>query len=76
MLLDVYGAGEEPIQGVNSKELASSIEEDTKLCPLVCSGLDEAMLHLSDFIKDLDVLLVQGAGNVSGISNKLKKSNA
>ena len=75
MLLDVYGAGEEPIQGVNSKELASSIEEDTKLYPLVYSGLDEAMLHLGDFIKDLDVLLVQGAGNVSGISNKLKKSN-
>ena len=74
MLLEVYQAGEEPIDGATSASLASTIKKLGDICPGVFSGTDEAMEGLSDFVKGIDVLIVQGAGSVSAISNRLRAS--
>ena len=74
MLLGVYQAGEEPIDGITSESLALSIEKEGRVCPLVFPGTEEAMQGLTDFVKDIDVLIVQGAGSVSTISNRLRAS--
>ena len=74
MLLEVYEAGEDPIEGANSKSLALSIKEESRVCPMVFSGPDEAMEGLHELVKDADVLIVQGAGSVSTISNRLRSA--
>ena len=74
MLLQVYEAGEDPVEGATSESLASSIKEKGRLCPKVFSGTDEAMEGLNELVKDADVLIVQGAGSVSTISNRLRSA--
>jgi len=74
MLLEVYEAGEDPIEGADSKSLALSIKEESRVCPMVFSGTDEAMEGLHEFVKYADVLIVQGAGSVSAISNRLRSA--
>lgn len=71
LLMDVYAAGEEPIPGMDSHNLCRSIRQLGKLDPIFIA--DEEVLHgiLSNVLKDGDVLLMQGAGNVGGIAHNL-----
>ncbi len=73
MLLDVYSAGEDPIDDVTSDSLAFSIKKKGKVSPIVFPRTEEAMEGLEDFVKHADVLIVQGAGSVSDISNQLRE---
>ena len=72
ILLEIYSAGEEPIDGISSSALLESIKN---------AGLEDALLAKSNaqayeligniISKDKGVLLMQGAGNISEISTKL-----
>jgi len=73
LLLDVYPAGETPIAGADSKSLARSIRSRGQLDPVVLTGLDEIEAALSRVVKNDDVLLTQGAGNVGGVAERLKQ---
>ena len=70
-LFDIYAAGEQAIPGVNSDSLAQKIRDNNKRVTLV----DEQSLKakLDEFIKDGDVILMQGAGNIGQIAVNLMK---
>ena len=72
MLLDVYSAGEEEIAGANSRSLAEAIYKQARLCPAVAASPEDAIDLVKERAEDGDVLIVQGAGNVSAISNYLR----
>jgi len=72
MLLDVYSAGEEEIAGANSRSLAEAIYKQARLCPVVAASPEDAIDLVKERAEDGDVLIVQGAGNVSAISNYLR----
>jgi UDP-N-acetylmuramate--alanine ligase len=71
VLLDVYAAGEERIDSADSKALAQAIRQRGQVNPVYAKDSAEALELLPKFIAAQDVLLVQGAGNVSTISNTL-----
>ena len=71
MLLDVYAAGETRIDGADSKALAQAIRQRGELNPVYAVDAEEAFGLLEKFLANDDVLLVQGAGNVNTLSNRL-----
>ncbi len=73
MLLDVYSAGEEPIAGADGKALAQAIRQRGEVSPVFVQDPGEAIDLIPRFCADGDVLLVQGAGNVSTVSRELRQ---
>ncbi|WWP00572.1 MAG: UDP-N-acetylmuramate--L-alanine ligase [Candidatus Dasytiphilus stammeri] len=73
LLLKVYSAGEQTIPGINSDALCSTIRKQGKIHPLlVCKNHDLPKI-LAPLLADNDVILVQGAGNIGEIAQKLAK---
>jgi UDP-N-acetylmuramate--alanine ligase len=72
LLLDVYSAGEEPIVGADSKALTQAIRLRGQVSPVYAENPQEAIELLPTFVASDDVLIVQGAGNVSMISKHLR----
>ena len=75
VLLDVYAAGETRIAGADGRSLSQAIRQRGVLSPVFAADPEEAIALLPSFVNEGDVLLVQGAGNVSRISNKLRQAN-
>ncbi len=73
MLVDVYAAGEPSIAGADGAALAHAIRQRGQLSPMFAQHPEEALELLETFTSGQDVLLVQGAGNVSQISNQLRQ---
>lgn len=75
VLLDIYSAGEAPIEGADGASLRQGILERGKVTPLFVK--DHAALAglLQDILRDGDVLLMQGAGNIGGLALNLALSN-
>jgi UDP-N-acetylmuramate--alanine ligase len=72
LLLEVYSAGEEPIPGADARALSHGIRQrGPGAVPVLADTPDEALALLPKLLRDGDVLVVQGAGNVNQISNHL-----
>ena len=73
LLLDVYPAGEKPIPGADGPALSQAIRQRGLVSPTFAQDPDEALTLLASFCAADDVLIVQGAGNVSVVSKTLKR---
>lgn len=67
ILLEVYAAGEEVISGADSRALSRSIRNRGKVDPIFVEQHDEINDVLIETIKEGDILLTLGAGNVGAI---------
>ncbi len=76
VLLDVYDAGESAIVGASSKDLSVALRKINGNCPAVMSCCDDVITELQQHSHSDDVLIVQGAGNISSISRALRESSA
>ncbi|MGQ4880312.1 UDP-N-acetylmuramate--L-alanine ligase [Billgrantia sp. LNSP4103-1] len=74
LLLDVYSAGEAPIPGADGKTLAGSIRQRGSLDPIFVQHKSELPALLSRVLRDDDILITQGAGDVGGIAQGLAES--
>lgn len=74
VMLDVYAAGEAPIIGADSKALCRSIRNLGKVDPILVSDISQLGEVLDQIIQDGDLILAQGAGNVSKLSRDLAES--
>jgi UDP-N-acetylmuramate--alanine ligase len=72
VLLEVYAAGESYIAGADGRALCQGIRERGRLNPVYAADSDEALSLLPGLLEDGDVLLVQGAGNISQLSRRLR----
>jgi UDP-N-acetylmuramate--alanine ligase len=70
-LLDVYGAGETPIANADSKSLARSIRQRGQIEPIYVSDSDKLVELLAAQLRDNDMVITQGAGNIGTIAGKL-----
>ncbi|MDD6178169.1 MAG: UDP-N-acetylmuramate--L-alanine ligase [Succinivibrionaceae bacterium] len=68
ILMDVYPAGEAPIVGADSRSLCRSLRLRGALEPYFASSIEMVSRIVADVIKDGDILLTQGAGNVGKIA--------
>lgn len=73
MLLDIYGAGEDRIPGITGKNLAKAIQEHGSVEPVFVEHLYDLSLVFETVLRDGDVLLMQGAGNIGALTAKLSE---
>lgn len=71
ILLDVYSAGEAPIAGADSRALAFSIRNRGQVDPIFVADKREISDVLARVLEDNDVLLMQGAGDISMLATEL-----
>ena len=70
LLLNVYPAGETPIEGIDSKSLAKAIRQRKMVEPIVIED-DELKNIMDNITQEKDIVLVMGAGSISQIMNDL-----
>ena len=68
ILVEIYSAGEQSIPGADSKSLAAGLRQRGGVNPIVVSDPNEAREMVKKLANEGDVVIVQGAGNVSLVS--------
>lgn len=71
VLLDVYSAGETYIEGADSIALVNAMKCAGKTQPILVQQHAELAAILQTLLRDGDVLLMQGAGNIGALASKL-----
>ena len=71
LLLDVYAAGEAPINGADSKSLCGSIRQRGTVDPIHVSSEEDLRSILANVLRPDDLLITQGAGDIGALSKKL-----
>ncbi len=70
-LLDIYAAGEAHIAGADTRSLCRSIRLRGQVDPVFVDNMDKLPELLDAALHDGDILVTQGAGNVSAIARQL-----
>jgi UDP-N-acetylmuramate--alanine ligase len=73
ILLEVYGAGEEPITGADSRHLCRSIRNRGQVDPIFVEGIDGVPEVIKDIVQAGDIVITQGAGNVNALAIELAR---
>ena len=63
-LLDIYPAGEEPIEGVSSRKLYEALIESGHKDVSYLNGSDSVVSRVLEVVEPGDAVLTLGAGNV------------
>ncbi|WP_191603129.1 UDP-N-acetylmuramate--L-alanine ligase [Marinomonas algicola] len=71
LLLEVYAAGETPINGADSRSLCGSIRQRGSVDPIYVGKSDDLSSILSNVLRGDDLMITQGAGDIGTISKKL-----
>ncbi|MBU2979414.1 UDP-N-acetylmuramate--L-alanine ligase [Alteromonas sp. C1M14] len=74
LLLDVYAASEDPIDGADSKSLCRSIRLRGQVEPIYVSDPANLPQLLANVMQENDVIMTQGAGNIGQIAKDLANS--
>ena len=70
-LLDIYGAGEKPIEGIHSRKMAQGIREFGHKNVDYIEKVEILVPHLQNSLQSGDVILTLGAGNIGELAHKL-----
>ena len=73
VLLEVYAAGEEPITAADGRAMARAIRTRGAVEPVFVESFDELPAVLTDLLKDGDLLLTMGAGDIGAYAGDLPK---
>lgn len=71
LMLRVYAAGEEPIPHADAKTLCRSIRQRGRIDPIFIRDKETLGDVLYEVVKPDDLILASGAGDISGLVNKL-----
>lgn len=71
LLLEVYGAGEPPVPGADSRALSRSLRQRGQIDPIYVGSADELLDVIADVLAPGDLVLTQGAGNVGALAKRL-----
>jgi len=74
LLLDVYAAGEAPIQGADSRHLCGSIRTRGRVDPIFVPAKAALAGILTDVLQDGDIVLMQGAGDIGSLAQEIAQS--
>jgi UDP-N-acetylmuramate--alanine ligase len=75
VLLDVYPAGEAAIPGADSRSLMRSIRQRGQVEPIFAERIEDVPELLNSIVQGGDVIVTQGAGNVSRLAQDLTTQN-
>ena len=68
---EVYAAGETAIPGADGRAICRAVRSRGQLEPLFVEKVEELAGSLKDVIRDGDVILAMGAGNISAVAHAL-----
>ena len=71
VLLDVYAAGEDPIAGADGRSIARAVRSRGAVEPVFVETLDALQAVLEDVLKDGDLVLTMGAGDIGAYAQDL-----
>ncbi|MCK5818397.1 MAG: UDP-N-acetylmuramate--L-alanine ligase [Psychromonas sp.] len=67
LLLNVFPAGESPIAAADSRSLCRTIRQLGKKDPILVQDVDDLPRFLANIMNDNDLVITQGAGNISTV---------
>jgi UDP-N-acetylmuramate--alanine ligase len=73
---EVYAAGEDPIAGADGRAICRAVRSRGQLEPLFIEKVEELPQVLKDVIRDGDVIVAMGAGNISTAAHALPQALA
>lgn len=73
-LLDIYPAGEQPIEGIDSHQLCMSLRRFGEIDPIYVKDMAELPDLLKRFLRADDIFITQGAGSIGAIAQQLAKN--
>jgi UDP-N-acetylmuramate--alanine ligase len=71
VLLEVYSAGEDPIAGADGRAIARAVRSRGAVEPVFVEQLDDLPAVLGDLVRDGDIVLTMGAGDIGGLAPRL-----
>ena len=72
LLVEVYAAGEAPLDDVDGAALARAIAREGRPAPPLVATPEAARAALPDIARDGDVLVVQGAGDIDRLADLIR----
>ena len=75
-LCDVYPAGEKPIPGADGRALSQAIRARGKVDPVFVADIGDLPESLKAVLKDRDIVLTLGAGNIGALAASLPEKLA
>jgi UDP-N-acetylmuramate--alanine ligase len=73
LVTEVYAAGESPIVGADGRAICRAVRSRGQVEPLFVERVEELAQSLKDVIRDGDVIITMGAGNISAVGHGLKE---
>lgn len=74
VLTDIYEAGEQSIEGVDSAALCNSIRARGLVDPVLVPDIDELLGSLPALLQDGDLVLMLGAGSIGQFAQQMRES--
>ncbi len=74
VLTDIYPAGEEAIDGVDSGALCQSIRARGRVNPILISNVLDLPRELPSMLEDGDLVLLMGAGNIGQVAQEIREN--
>ncbi len=74
VLTDIYPAGEEAIDGVDSGALCQSIRARGRVNPVLISNVLDLPRELPSMMEDGDLVLLLGAGNIGQVAQDIREN--
>jgi UDP-N-acetylmuramate--alanine ligase len=71
LVTEVYAAGEPPIAGADGRAICRAVRGRGLLEPVFVDKVEELAAALKDVIRDGDVVIAMGAGNISAVAHAL-----
>jgi UDP-N-acetylmuramate--alanine ligase len=71
---EVYAAGEAPIAGADGRAICRAVRSRGALEPVFIEKVEELADALKDLLRDGDVILAMGAGNISQVAHVLPQA--
>jgi UDP-N-acetylmuramate--alanine ligase len=73
LITEVYAAGEAPIADADGRAICRAVRTRGRVEPVFCARVEELGATLAPLLKDGDVLVTMGAGNISAVAHELPK---
>ncbi len=73
LVTEVYSAGEQPIPGADGRAICRAVRGRGHLEPLFVERVEDLAEALEDVIRDRDVIVTMGAGNISAAGHGLRE---
>jgi len=71
LVTEVYAAGESPIAGADGRAICRAVRGRGQVEPLFVERVEELAEALKELLRDGDVIVTMGAGNISAVAHRL-----